>query len=48
MKYNQLKDMKRLKKLLNKKVPPATSTELAITFAIGLILPYLFFCIFVF
>jgi len=38
--------MKKLKKLLNKKVPPATPLELAIFTAIGLVLPYIVFCIF--
>jgi len=33
--------MKKIKKLLNKKVPPATPLELAIFTAIGLVLPYL-------
>ena len=39
--------MKKLKKLLNKKVNPPTTLELSIIFAVGLVLPYLFFCIFV-
>ena len=33
--------MEKLKKLLNKKVPPATNIELSIIFAVGLVLPYL-------